>query len=175
MPLITLEGIDRSGKSTQARRLLQRLEEAGVPTLALREPGGTEVGEQVRKVLLDPENEMSAKTEVLLFAAARAEIVQKRVVPALNEGVWVVMDRFLDSSLAYQGAGREEGCRTWVQKIQEYATGGVVPDRTYLIDVPWRVSADRKDGAWSDGEAGDRIENEPPDFYQRVIGTYTIE
>src|SRR3954452_15066368 len=128
---VTFEGIDRSGKTTQARMLLDAL---GDDAVGVREPGGTEVGERVRELLKDPAVELSAEGEALLFAAARAELVAQVIRPALAHGRVVVSDRFLDSSLAYQGAARGLGVQE-VAAVNALATGGLEPDLTFLLSL----------------------------------------
>ncbi len=128
---VTLEGIDRSGKSTQARLLAEALKPE---VLALREPGGTEVGEQVRALVKGASAALSARSEALLFAAARAQLVSEVIEPALERGVTVVCDRFLDSSLAYQGSARGLGIEH-VREINRFGIGGLEPDLTVLLDL----------------------------------------
>src|SRR6266516_2572287 len=146
---VTFEGIDRSGKTTQARLLCEAL---GPGALAVREPGGTAGGERVRELLKDPALEIGAEAETLLFAAARAELVSGVIRPALTEGRVVVSDRFLDSSLAYQGHARGLGVEE-VGRVNRFATGGLVPDLTILLWLDPEVAAARS------GEA-DRFEGE---------------
>jgi dTMP kinase len=158
---VTIEGIDRSGKSTQARMLSEALGDAG---LAVREPGGTAVGERVRALLKDPEVEIGPEAEALLFAAARAELVSQVVRPALEQGLVVVSDRFLDSSLAYQGGARGLGVEE-VAAVNRLAAGGLVPDLTFLLAVDPVVAARR-------GGDGDRFEQEGIELQQRVAAAY---
>src|SRR5215218_3472922 len=136
---VTIEGIDRSGKTTQARMLCEAL---GDEALGVREPGGTEVGERVRELLKDPAVALTPESEALLFAAARAELVAKVIRPALEEGRVVVSDRFLDSSLAYQGGARGLGVDE-VERINRFATGGLLPDLTFLLEIDPLAAAER--------------------------------
>lgn len=158
---VTLEGIDRSGKTTQARMLCEAL---GDEALAVREPGGTAVGERVRELLKDPAVEIGPRAEALLFAAARAELVARVIRPALEAGRVVVSDRFLDSSLAYQGGARGLGVEE-VARINEWATGGLVPDLTILLAIDPRAAAERA------GEP-DRFEDEGSALQEAVLATY---
>jgi dTMP kinase len=158
---VTLEGIDRSGKTTQAGRLCEALGDAAI---GVREPGGTRAGERVRELLKDPELELSAVAETLLFAAARAELVEQVIRPAIEEGRVVVSDRFLDSSLAYQGAGRGLGMEE-VERINHFATGGLTPDLTFLLDI------DPDDAAERGGE-DDRFEREGAELQRDVAAAY---
>jgi dTMP kinase len=158
---VTLEGIDRSGKTTQAGLLCEALGDAAV---GVREPGGTRAGERVRELLKDPELELSAVAETLLFAAARAELVEQVIRPAIEEGRVVVSDRFLDSSLAYQGAGRGLGMED-VERINHFATGGLTPDLTFLLDI------DPDDAAERGGE-DDRFEREGAELQRDVAAAY---
>jgi dTMP kinase len=158
---VTLEGIDRSGKTTQARLLCDAL---GDECLAVREPGGTPVGERVREVLKDPGIEIGAEAEALLFAAARAALVSNVIRPALSEGRVVVSDRFLDSSLAYQGHARGLGVEE-VERINRFATGGLRPDLTILLWIDPATAAARA------GEA-DRFEDEGERLQREVLAAY---
>jgi dTMP kinase len=158
---VTFEGIDRSGKTTQARLLCDAL---GDEALGVREPGGTDVGERVRELLKDPDVELGSEAEALLFAAARAELVARVIRPALEEGRVVVSDRFLDSSLAYQGAARGLGVEE-VEAINRFATGGLVPDLTLLLSIDPAAAAARA------GEQ-DRFEGEGAELQQRVLAAY---
>ena len=123
---VSLEGPDGVGKSTQVALLADRLRGAGLEVVQCREPGGTELGERVRSLLLDPQVELSDRAEALLFAAARAEIVEQVIAPALARGAWVVCDRFIDSSLVYQGVGRGLGIEE-IRDVSLFATGGLLP------------------------------------------------
>jgi dTMP kinase len=158
---VTFEGIDRSGKTTQARMLCEALGDEALP---VREPGGTAVGERVRELLKDPAVEMGPQAEALLFAAARAELVAKVIRPALAEGRVVVSDRFLDSSLAYQGHARGLGVDE-VERINRWATGGLLPDLTILLSIEPAAAAER---------AGmlDRFEDEGLSLQSAVFAAY---
>lgn len=158
---MTIEGIDRAGKSTQARMLCEAL---GHVALLVREPGGTAVGEHVRELLKDASVEIGAEAEALLFAAARAELVARVIHPALADGRVVVSDRFLDSSLAYQGAARGLGLEE-VGRINAWATGGLVPDLTLLLELDSAVAARR-------GGDSDRFESEGRALQDRVLAAY---
>ena len=159
---VTFEGIDRSGKTTQARMLVSAL---GSDALGVREPGGTPAGEKVRDLLKDAAVPLGSEAEALLFAAARAEIVEKVIRPALFEGKVVVSDRFLDSSLAYQGGARGLGVDE-VERINRFATGGLLPDLTFLLDLPPSTAATRT------GES-DRFEDEGAALQEAVLDTYS--
>ena len=159
---VTFEGIDRSGKTTQARMLVDAL---GSDALGVREPGGTPAGERVRDLLKDAAVPLGSEAEALLFAAARAEIVDKVIRPALAEGRVVVSDRFLDSSLAYQGGARGLGVEE-VEQINRFATGGLVPDLTFLLDLSPSEAAARA------GES-DRFEDEGAALQEAVLDTYS--
>jgi dTMP kinase len=158
---VTIEGIDRSGKTTQARLLADALGDAA---LLVREPGGTVVGERVRDLLKDGGVEIAPVTEALLFAAARAELVATVVRPALERGAVVISDRFLDSSLAYQGGARSVGVEE-VARVNRFATGGLVPDLTFFLDLDPVVAATRAGG-------DDRFESEGLELQRRVSDSY---
>ena len=158
---VTFEGIDRSGKTTQARLLCDALGDEALP---VREPGGTAVGERVREVLKDPSLEIGPEAEALLFAAARAELVSGVIRPALAEGRVVVSDRFLDSSLAYQGHARGLGVEE-VERINRFATRGLVPDLTILLWIDPVAAAARA------GEV-DRFEDEGDQLQRAVLAAY---
>ena len=158
---VTFEGIDRSGKTTQARMLAEAL---GSEAVAVREPGGTELGERVRELLKDPRGEIGPHAEALLFAAARAELCRQVIRPALEAGRVVVSDRFLDSSLAYQGAARGLGMDE-VLEVNQFATDGLAPDLTILLTI------DPAEALRRAGEA-DRFEDEGADLQRRVAAAY---
>lgn len=161
---VTFEGIDGSGKSTQAELLRARLEADGYDVVLTREPGGTPLGERIRDLLLHG-GDVSPWAEALLYAASRAQHVDEVIRPALEGGAWVVCDRYVDSSVAYQGVGRELGLER-VLDLNLTAVGGLMPERTFLLalDVaalPGRLSGDH-----------DRLEREPGDFHARVTQGY---
>ncbi|MDA0874689.1 MAG: dTMP kinase, partial [Bacteroidetes bacterium] len=141
--IITFEGIDGSGKSTQARELCTWLQEHGRTVLYVREPGGTPVSERIRTLLLDPSAEMDPFTEMLLFSAARAELSRKEIGPRHAAGDVVVCDRFFDSTVAYQGGGRGLADPEWLSAFQRRVADDLVPDRTYLIRVDVATAARR--------------------------------
>ncbi|RMH58618.1 MAG: dTMP kinase [Bacteroidetes bacterium] len=171
--LITFEGIDGSGKSTQARRLVERLERAGYPVLPVREPGGTALSEAVRRLLLDPALPVDPMAELLLFSAARAQLVAERIRPALDAGHLVVCDRFYDSTTAYQGGGRRLADLDWLHAFNRRVTGGLVPDRTYYIAVSPAVARARRAGRMdAPPPGGDRMEEAGEAFYDRVVDAY---
>ena len=163
----SFEGIDGSGKSTQARLLADVLRQRGLEVVGVREPGGTDLGERVRDLLLNPEAEISPRAELLMFSAARAQLVDAVIRPALDRGALVIADRFYDSSTAYQGAGRELTHMAWMSSLHAFATAGLSPLRTYLIDVSPSVSMSRR----SERDA-DRMEQGDEAFYSRVRSAY---
>ncbi len=140
---IALEGIEGAGKSTVAAALAQRLEALGIEVVLVREPGGTNTGEQIREILLDPDGEVSPWAEALLFAAARAQLARSVVGPALAEGRWVVSDRSVYSSLAYQGVGRGLGLER-VRDVNEIGLDGVWPELVVLLRIDPLVGFDRE-------------------------------
>lgn len=171
--LISFEGAEGSGKSTQIARLVQRLTRAGRPVLSVREPGGTAIGEQVRNIIVHNSagDEMCAETELLLFAAARAQLVREVIAPALLTGQVVLSDRFLDSSTVYQGIGRRLGTDP-VALINRFAVGDVMPALTLILDVPPKVSLARIRQRASD--VPDRMERENIDFYKIIREGYLL-
>jgi len=163
---ITFEGSEGSGKSTHSKMLCNYLEKKGYKVLFIREPGSTFIGEQIRKVLLSVRNKsMSANCELLLYMAARAQIVDEVILPALNRGVAVVCDRFLDSTLAYQGYGLSMDL-SLIKKIGRFITQGLTPDITFFLDVGVKQGLKRA------GNVKDRIELRPLAFHKRVRAGY---
>jgi dTMP kinase len=158
---VTFEGIDRSGKTTQAGLLVNAL---GDEALGVREPGGTPAGEKVRELLKDPSVSLSPEAEALLFAAARSELVAEVILPALSENKVVISDRFLDSSLAYQGGARGLGIED-VERINHFAVRGLKPDLTFLLDLA------PEDAATRAGE-NDRFEDEGEALQEAVKMAY---
>jgi len=171
--LISFEGSEGSGKSTQIARLAAHLQKAGREVLSTREPGGTEIGEQIRNIIVHNSkgDEMCAETELLLFTAARAQLVREVIAPALTRGVIVLSDRYLDSSTVYQGIGRNLAADP-VNQINRFAVGNVMPDLTIVIDVPEKVSLARLKQRASD--LPDRMERENIDFYTKVREGYLV-
>jgi len=166
--LITIEGIDGAGKSTLAAALAAAIEQRGIHVQALREPGGVPLSERIRALLTDPGAQIGPEAEALLYAAARAELVRAAVRPLLAEGAWVLLDRYVDSSLAYQGEGRQLGIER-VEAVNELATGGLAADRTLLLRLPAALARQRL-GARSG--TPDRLEGEQEAFFGRVAGAY---
>ena len=171
--LISFEGSEGAGKSTPIARLAAHLQKAGREVLSTREPGGTEIGEQIRNIIVHNSkgDEMCAETELLLFTAARAQLVREVIAPALTRGVIVLSDRYLDSSTVYQGIGRNLAADP-VNQINRFAVGNVMPDLTIVIDVPEKVSLARLKQRASD--LPDRMERENIDFYTKVREGYLV-
>ncbi len=166
--LITIEGLDGAGKTTLARGLADALEARGVAVTLMREPGGVAASERIRTLVKDPELRVGARAEALLYAAARAQLVEEALAPALARGAWVLLDRFVDSSLAYQGGGRALGVEA-VAAINAFATGGLQPDRTLLLRIDPALGRARQDGR---GEAPDRLEREHDAFFAAIAAAY---
>jgi len=167
--LITFEGIDYSGKTTQAKKLFNYLKRKGHKVILLREPGGEKVSENVRQVLLSSGNTgMNPLTELLLYEAARAQLVSRVILPALRQGKLVICDRFYDSSLAYQGYGRGLDIKM-IEYLNKISVSGFQPDLTILIDIPIDVFSSRMR---QNNKKKDRIEKEKIDFYKRVREGY---
>ena len=165
---ITFEGIDGCGKTTQAKLLVERLKSDGSEVLLLREPGGTELSEQVRNILLNKSysQPLSREAELLLFAASRAQLIREVIEPALKRAAIVILDRFTDSTIAYQGFGR--GIKlNHIEHINLAATGGREPDITFFLDIPLEDAAARRKAI-----ANDRIESEESEFHQKVMEGY---
>lgn len=170
--IISFEGIDGSGKSTQAKLLLNWLQNQGKSVLYVREPGGTDVSERIRDILLDPGMSMDPFTEMLLFSAARSELVRTKIRSVHESGGIVMCDRFFDSTVAYQGGGRQLADPDWLERFQLSVTGGIVPDRTYLIRVTLETAQERLQLRFGEDEAADRMERAGSAFFERVIATY---
>ncbi len=171
--MVSFEGSEGSGKSTQIARLASRLQKLGHDVVSVREPGGTEIGEQIRNIIVHNSkgDEMCAETELLLFTAARAQLVREVIAPALSRGALVLSDRFLDSSTVYQGIGRNLAADP-VQQINRFAVGNVMPDLTIVIDVPMEVSLARIRQRASD--IPDRMERENIGFYKKIREGYLL-
>jgi dTMP kinase len=166
--LITIEGIDGAGKTTVAVALADELNARGLDLRLLREPGGVVVAERIRELVKDPTLPVGPRAEALLYAAARAQLVEEALDPLLSQGAWVLLDRFVDSSLAYQGGGRALGIAE-VRAINEFATHGLLPDRTLLLEVDVSVGRGR---SREREESLDRLERERDEFFSQVSAAY---
>lgn len=168
--LITIEGIDGAGKTTLAVGLRDALTAEGREVHLLREPGGVRAAETIRDLVKDPDARIGPRAEALLYAAARAQLVDEAIAPLLARGALVLLDRFVDSSLAYQGAGRELGIDA-VREINAFATGGLDPDRTLLLRLaPEQGRARARDRA----TPPDRLEREADGFFARIANAYDV-
>lgn len=165
---ITLEGGDGTGKSTQSALLREWFERGGREVIVTREPGGTELGQQIREIVLHSRGHIAPRAEALLYAADRAHHIATVVSPALHRGAVVIQDRYVDSSVAYQGAGRVLGA-DGVREVNSWATGGLVPDITVLLDLDPAVGRERLD---ADNKRFDRLEAEALHFHSRVRQAY---
>ncbi len=170
--LISFEGIDGCGKSTQIRRLQEDLDESGASVLVVREPGGTIVSERIRDILLDSALDVDPFAEMLLFSAARAQLVRTRVRSSLQKGDVVICDRFFDSTIAYQGAGRAIAHPEWLADFQRRVTDGLIPQRTYFIRLDPAVAAARLSDRAGRTRSRDRMEQSGRAFFARVAGAY---
>ena len=166
--LITIEGLDGAGKSTLAESLAAEIGERGWAVELLREPGGVDTSERIRALVKDPALTVSPRTEALLYAAARAQLVHERLEPLLVRGIVVLLDRFVDSSLAYQGAGRGLGVQE-VRAINRFATGALEPDRTLLLRISPAAGRRRQQHRASEP---DRLEREGEDFFATIAVAY---
>jgi dTMP kinase len=165
---ITLEGGEGAGKSTLLKGLHDHLLRRGVTLLQVREPGGTALGEAIRSIVLDPSHpDISAESELLLMFAARAQLVRERILPALTAGQWVLCDRYVDASYAYQGAGRGQP-QERIAELERWACAGLKADLTLLLDLPVSTGRARAAGRG----AADRIETEADAFFERVRQAY---
>ena len=170
---VTFEGPDGSGKTTQIELLAERLRQLGHNVLITREPGGTSIGNQTRAVVHDVQNvEMTGETEFLLYSASRAQLVRQVIEPHLERGGTVLCDRFADSSMAYQGYGRELDLEM-IRCITQFATGGLLPDLTIYLDLPVEVGLGRKQSAHA-AQAGEwnRLDQQTIEFHRRVRRGY---
>jgi dTMP kinase len=171
---ITFEGIEGCGKSTQARRLVNRLRDASVPLVFTLEPGGTRVGREIRRILLDSRNSrLSPLAELFLYEADRAQHVEEKIRPALEQGKWVVCDRFFDATTVYQGFARGQDMKL-IRNLNEKACFGIRPDMTFLIDCPVEIglkrALKRNEGVQEVGQ--DRFEREEKAFHEAVRQGY---
>ena len=165
--LITFEGIDGSGKSTQIQMLEHEFNKLGIEYKTFREPGGTELSEKIREILLDKENiELISTSESLLFAAARAQLTAEQIKPTIEKGEFVICDRFTDSTIAYQGYGRGLDIKQ-LEEINYIATAGLTPDITFILDISPEAAAVRMEA-----EASDRMEETGVDFFRRIQEGY---
>jgi dTMP kinase len=171
---ITFEGIEGCGKTTQLERLAKRLREYGIPLTMTLEPGGTTIGKSIRQMLLDSRNTaLSPLTELILYAADRAQHVEEVIKPALDQGNWVLCDRFFDATVSYQGAARGQDMK-FIRMLNEKITQGIRPDITLLLDCPVEMGLDRalsRNKALSH-KGQDRFERERPDFHEAVRKGY---
>jgi dTMP kinase len=166
--LITIEGLDGAGKSTLAAALTDALRGRGIHVERLHEPGGVDLAERIAQLVKDRSLAIGGRAEALLYASARAELVQRRLTPLLDAGTWVLLDRFVDSSLAYQGAGRGLGIER-VRAMNRLATGDLTPERTLLLRVSPALGRSRLRAR---GGAPDRLELEGEDFFETIAAAY---
>jgi len=171
---ITFEGIEGCGKTTQMRRLVARVSGYGIPLVSTLEPGGTDIGRKIRQILLDRRNQnLSALSELMLYAADRAQHVEEVVRPALKQGKWVICDRFSDATVAYQGLARGQDIE-FIGKVNEVVTQGIKPDMTFLLDCPVDVGLNRalERNRLLTEKGQDRFEREKLEFHRKVRGGY---
>lgn len=165
--LISFEGIDGCGKSTQIEKLTRYLHENQIPVSVFREPGGTIVSEKVRDILLDNDHHINEVTELLLFSAARSQLIKEKVKPLLENDEIVILDRFFDSTTAYQGYGRGSATLTHIHLLNELATHGLVPDLTFYLKITPEEASKR-----TAGQRKDRMENAGTEFFSKVSNGY---
>ena len=166
---ISFEGLDYSGKSTQIALLTHRLEQAGYPLILIREPGGTPISERIREILLDRQHdEMTDICELLLYSAARHQLVTQKILTTLNAGTTVIADRFVDSTTAYQGYGRQLPMK-FIRQLNQIATGGLMPAVTFFLDLNYEHMQDRMQQRQI---SADRLESQGRIFYERVRNGY---
>ena len=165
---ITIDGVEGAGKSTQIELICSYLYRKGIEVVRTREPGGTDIGEKIRSLLLDLDNkEMHSDTELLLMFSSRNELIQNKIIPALNDGKWVVSDRFTDASFAYQGGGRMLSLDR-IAKLENWVLGSFKPDLTFLLDISVEIGMTRVEAR----NAKDRIEQEERAFFERVRSVF---
>lgn len=171
--LISFEGPEGCGKSTQIEILCKKLKDRGEDVLSVREPGGTDLGESIRKIVQsNSSSDLSDNAELLLFMSSRAQLVNQLILPALNNGKWVLCDRFIDSSVAYQGYARG-GDINFIQRLNEYATQGLAPSTTFFLDLDLDICLERLNNRCSiTNYEKDRIEMESSEFHNQVINGY---
>ena len=172
---ISFEGIDGSGKSTQARLLIERLNSNSIETCFVREPGGTKISEEIRNILLDDRaEEMSSRTEALLMCASRAQLTKNIITPELKAGKWVIADRYSDSTLAYQGGGRGIDL-DWLVRLNSFATFGIEPDVTFYIDINPNIGLQTRKNISADRieSAGLEFQNEIRNKYLEIIDNFS--
>jgi len=172
---ISFEGIDGSGKSTQAKLLIERLNSNSIETCFVREPGGTKISEEIRNILLDDRaEEMSSRTEALLMCASRAQLTKNIITPELKAGKWVIADRYSDSTLAYQGGGRGIDL-DWLVRLNNFATFGIEPDVTFYIDIEPNIGLQRRKNISDDRieSAGLEFQNEIRNKYLEIIDNFS--
>src|SRR5437867_7763119 len=169
LPFITFGGSEGSGKSTRVQRLAARLEHSGLPHLVTREPGGTPIGETIRELLqfASHNSSMTPEAELLLFEASRSQLVREIIKPALERGICVIADRFLDSTTVYQGAARKLDRET-VERLNVFAVGDCIPNVTFVLDIDAATAKSRMQGP----RKADRMEQEPEEFYESVREAY---
>ncbi len=162
---VSFEGLDFSGKTTQIELLVEKLRQFQIEPLVVREPGGTEISEKIREILLDcSHHQMHPRSEILLYSAARAQLVHQIIIPALEQGKRVIADRFFDSTSAYQGAGRGVEA-DFVRRLNDFATSGLTPYRTFFIDIsPEEAERRRRQNSLT----ADRMESGGPEFYRKI-------
>ena len=174
---ITFEGIEGSGKTTQIGRLVKNLERHGIPLIKTFEPGGTRIGKNIRRILLDSRNwNLSPMTELLLYIADRAQHVEEVIRPALEKGKWVICDRYFDATVVYQGEARGQDMRL-IRDLNETSTGGIQPDITFLLDSPVEMGlrrARRREKTFAH-ERQDRFERERVEFHHKVREGYLMQ
>lgn len=165
--LITFEGIDGCGKSTQIQLLQDLLDNKKIDCAVFREPGGVRISERIRELLLDSANEIDPVTEMLLFSSARSQLVAEKIIPALKSGTVVILDRFYDSTTAYQGYGRQSVDMEKIHLLNHIASHGITPDITYYLSLPYEEALKRREGR---GE--DRMEESGSEFFEKVISGF---